>query len=117
MDKDILLKAIEETSINTSTVQAVESIYGKCNNEEAKKLITISANPIHSNGWRVLSLNEIMKASEQLQVDFADRGLLPLIDYFDNDFIVYDLKDAYWEMYNIVEDVKYMRTDDLSSLL
>ena len=50
-------------------------------------------NKIYENA-RLLSLEEILNAPEELSVDFVSHGLLPVFDVFDNDFICYQTKDG-----------------------
>ena len=67
--------------------------------------------------YRFLSLDEIEHADEDLHVDFINRKILPLIDCFDNDFIVYDFHGKKWMKFNIIELVAFNVKDSLEELL
>ena len=55
---------------------------------------------------RILSIEEIRDANEDLEVDFISLQLIPLIDCYDNDYICYDFKNDIWVVFNIVDEIK-----------
>jgi hypothetical protein len=62
---------------------------------------------------RSLSDCEILTASEDLSMDFVGKSLLPLFDIGDNDFIVFDLSENCWYLFNIADEVKFKRSEDI----
>lgn len=69
------------------------------------------------NDNRVLSCDEIIDAEKDLQVDFVKKGIIPIIDCGDNDFIVFILQTNKWAMYNIVDEVLFKKRDSLEDLI
>lgn len=66
---------------------------------------------------RLLSLEEILNADEDLQVDFVQYGLIPVFDVYDNDFICYQTKDGNWCKFNIVDEIRFQKDSRLEDLL
>ena len=66
---------------------------------------------------RIMSLTEIQSAPQELQVDFPDKGLLPLIDCLDNDFLVYDVARQNYSLFNIVDEVSFNSYSSLCEFL
>ena len=69
------------------------------------------------NFIRLLSLDEVIKASEELHVDFINLSIIPIFDIMDNDFICYDYKSKTWCKYNIIDEVKYKTNSQLINLI
>jgi hypothetical protein len=66
---------------------------------------------------RSLSESEVLNATKDLSVDFVGKSLLPLFDIGDNDFIVYDLSEKCWYLFDIVDEVKFKKSEDISGYL
>ena len=66
---------------------------------------------------RLLTFQEIEHASEQLQVDFVGKHMIPVIDCFDNDFAVYCFDRQKWALYNIVDDTSFNARNSLKELI
>lgn len=60
---------------------------------------------------RLMSNEEILNASEDLDVDFVEIMLLPLLDTGDNDYIAFDLKNDNWCMFNIADAIKFKQRE------
>lgn len=43
--------------------------------------------------------------------------MLPIIDAYDNTFIVYSFKDEVWAMYNLSDDILFDEKDTLEEIL
>lgn len=59
----------------------------------------------------------ILNADEELQVDFNKYGLIPVFDAYDNDYICYQIKNAKWSMFNIVDEIAFKKDSTLQDLL
>lgn len=68
-------------------------------------------------GARLLSLEEILDCSEDMQVDFSAIGLIPIFDIFDNDYICYQTKNNKWCIFNIVDEISFKKDSTLQELL
>ena len=73
------------------------------NNEELKLLLSyVNSKPIFFNEKRLVSIDEINDYKEDLLIDIE---CIPLIDLYDNYYIIYDLKENEFQMYCISDDV------------
>ena len=73
------------------------------NNEELKLLLSyVNSEPIFFNEKRLVSIDEINDYKEDLLIDIE---CIPLIDLYDNYYIIYDLKENEFQIYDISEDI------------
>ena len=73
------------------------------NNEELKLLLSyVNSEPIFFNEKRLVSIDEINDYKEDLLIDIE---CIPLIDLYDNYYIIYNLKENEFQIYDISEDV------------
>ena len=97
--------------VERKKVRAIEEQYGLELNDEAKRVFSMASDdPIflgEDGSVRILSMDEILEASEDMEVDFASYQIIPIADVYDNDYIVYDAKNECWCMFNIVDEVKF----------
>ena len=108
MNKTEYLDMLSDTVVDKVKVDKVQSVFGREVSETVQKIVSCSEDTVFfDDGYRTLSINEIINADEQLHAQFTENGLVPLIDCGDNDFIVYNAKDNNWSKYNIVDDVVF----------
>jgi hypothetical protein len=65
---------------------------------------------------RLLSLDESIKATEELHVDFINLNIIPIFDIMDNDFICYDFNNKIWCKFNIIDEVRYDESMQLETM-
>jgi len=115
-----ILKKLSEVTTDEAFVQSIESVYNARLSDEVKKIISLNQDAIFYEDkeiMRSLSNSEILNASEDLQVDFLGKSLLPVFDIGDNDFIIFDLSEDCWYLFNIVDEVKFKKAKSLSVYL
>ena len=118
MDKEQFLQAVSVQKLDSEKVSVIQEIYGFTPTEEIKKIISICDESVFiGDECRLLAYSEIQNASEELHVDFAGQKILPLFDYFDNDFIVWHFDEQNWSMYNITDQIAFKVREHLSDLL
>ncbi|UVI31966.1 hypothetical protein [Paenibacillus spongiae] len=66
---------------------------------------------------RFLGLDEIIHAEAYLHVDFAGRGLLPLFDLYENDFICYRIQDRQFCVFNIIDYSQFGQSGSVIDVL
>ena len=111
------LNGIENQAINTQLVNEVAKSYGVELTEYIKKLLSASSESIFFESddiLRLLSYTDIVKAPEDLSVDFIGLQLIPLFDTGDNDYIVFDIGNDNWCKFNIVDAVKFKQKSMLN---
>lgn len=120
MDTSQLMDIWETYEVNESVVHSVEKNYHVVLPENVKKMLSLTTHPFFWQGkqfCRLLSLSEILHASQDLHVDFIGMGSIPFFDKGENDFIIYRVSQNSWEMFNIVDQVSWHSSSDLRSLL
>ncbi len=66
---------------------------------------------------RALSYNEIINASKEYNKGFKELGIIPFIDAYDNDLIVYIISENQWAKYNLSDDILFKKKDNLEDVL
>ncbi len=57
--------------------------------------------------YRLLCREEAENCEEELGAEFFKKGLLPLIDLADNDFICWDDRNGVWVVFNVVDGTAF----------
>lgn len=117
--KDILSN-ITSLPIDHMFFSLLEDLYKTSISEDLKRVLSISKETAFYEDaplLRGLSYDEILNASSDMAVDFLSKQILPVFDVGDNDFIVYDLVEKCWYMFNIVDEVKFAKADFLTEYL
>ena len=52
-----------------------------------------------------------------MKYDFVSKGLIPLIDAYENTYVVYMISEKKWAKYNIVDQVLFKKREKLESVL
>ena len=118
MEKSEYLELISRNDIDMVKVTEIETIYGCTLSEIARKLISNCDEALFfDNGTRILAFDEIINAEIDLHIDFKDKGLIPVADCGNNDFIVYHFNDDIWSKFNIIDETVFKKRNELSELL
>ena len=99
-----LIELIQETPIDEKNVELIEKKYECSIPKLIKHIISYDAEDRFSVGCRLLTFDEIVKADDYLGLDLSLKKLIPIIDTFDNDFILYDAGNGNWIKMNIVDE-------------
>ncbi|MBP3717001.1 MAG: SEL1-like repeat protein [Paludibacteraceae bacterium] len=67
--------------------------------------------------FRVLSFDEIVDAEEDMDTDFKSMKMIPLIDCYDNQFVVYKFEEQCWAMYSFDDDNSWDENPSLGDFL
>jgi bacterioferritin (cytochrome b1) len=111
-----LFRQLEKIPINEKGVASIEEKYGYQLSVEAKKIVSYSEGGSFFEDddlIRILAIDEIINANEELNVDFVQQKLLPLIDTGDNNFIVFNFENNRWCKFNIVDETRYRESTSL----
>ena len=111
------LKLSNDQVINQPFVDNLRSHYSaELNNNKANQVFSSIPNGEFFDSddiIRLLSHDEILNASRELDVDFVELQLIPLMDTGDNDFIVFDIDGGNWCKFNIVDSIKFKHKESL----
>lgn len=112
------LEKIETTGVDPKTVAKIEMLYGHPIPTYIQKMVSFSEESVFfDDGYRTLSLAEILDAEKDLHVDFVGQNMIPLLDCGDNDFVVYLFHDELWPKFNIVDACFFKRRASLRDLI
>ena len=118
MNKEEYLNNLNTVEILSSRIKDVETIY-KCNlNEKLSKIISYADSvSFFDEERRALSYKEIIDPINNIDYDFIIRGLIPLIDAYDNSYIVFVIKENKWAKYNIYDEVLFKKKNSFEEVL
>lgn len=115
------LKKLKSTEVDDSAVDKIEEKYTKISSREAKQVISLAGTGGFLDGGksvcRKLSLDDILDANTELNLDFPEKGIIPFFDRGDNDYIVFNVKEYCWEMFNIVDEISFKSEKVLEDIL
>lgn len=118
MTKQEYIKSLLRCSDNKDRIKTVSDLYGAEITGVISKIISFSDNAdFIADERRVLSYNEIIKASTTYGVDFKEKGIIPFVDAYDNDLIVYIIAENVWAKYNISDDIIFKKKDNIEDIL
>lgn len=117
MNKKEFIEVVKSTKINYTNLSGIEQRYGKISCATVCQLLSIQKETLFFDEFRLLSIDEIINAPEELHVDFDAKKILPLIDCGDNDFIVFHIGTNKWSRFNIVDECIFKERDSLEDVL
>lgn len=87
------------------------------NNKELKTILNYVDNDsiFFNDDMRLLSKDEIENFEEQCDCKIGK--YIPLIDVYDNNFIVYDLDNDNFLLYNIVDEISFNKNFDIKNII
>lgn len=118
MTRSEYINALARLKIDSSKVSKLEKDYEASFPNTVKKIISNADDTIFfDDEYRVLSFDEVEDAEKDLHVDFKSKGIIPLLDCGENDFIVYHFKDDFWSKFNIIDETVFKKKKSLDELL
>lgn len=91
--------------------------YSSINNKELQEILKyVKEEPVFlSNEMRLLSKEEILNYKEELSVEMDN--IIPLIDLYDNNFLIYNITEDVFEKLNIVDETVFGKTNTIENYL
>ena len=117
MNKKQFLLVVEATQVNEKALKEITKLYGEIKSDLIKKALSLQKDTLFFDDYRLLAHEEIIKANEELHVNFTGRKILPLIDCGENDFIVYNILKNNVSKFNIVDETFFKERATLSDIL
>lgn len=111
------LSQLSAFKVDEKKVTKIEKIYGKTLPDTVKKMVSNNDKSLFIGDYRILSFSEIKDAEDDLEVNFSDIGIIPLVDCGDNDFIVYNFKTEKWSLFNIIDSCSFKVKSKLEELM
>jgi len=118
MKKNVFFDQLAKNAIDELKVAQIEQAYGFELPIEVKRIISVCNETIFlENNCRFLSFSEIIDAENDLHIAFKEKGILPIADCGENDFIIYHLRDGFWSKFNIIDEIIFKKKERLAELL
>lgn len=118
MSRVEFLKSLEFTKVNIEILKQITNVYGSDVPLEIIKIFSSNTSPelFDENESRTLSLAEVLNAEENNHVPFKSKHIIPIIDCGSNDFIVFDIINRKWFVYNILDETMFGESDSFEKL-
>lgn len=116
MDIMDFLISLGQGSRDEQSAEKIEQVYGVRLKDDIKQVLSKKPEGIFfasDDILRLLSCEEIIDASRNMNVDFVGLKLIPIMDTGDNDYIVYDIEKRSWCKFNIVDNTKFKQRKSL----
>lgn len=117
MTKKEFISQVNNANIVEKNVIKIETVYKVKLPVIIKKLVSVSEKTEFIEDWRLMANSEIVSANEELHVDFVGKGMLPLIDCGDNNFIVYHFNTDEWSKFNIIDECIFKKKTRIEEFL
>ncbi len=110
MTKEQFLNMLSEQEVYSKSIERIEAKYDAHFPDAVMRIISCAKESIFvDNGYRILSNEEVLLAEQELHVAFKEKGILPLVDCGENDFIVFHYKDGFWSKFNITDEAVFKK--------
>ncbi len=118
MDKKEYYKNVMSCDVDDNKVEAISRIYNAEISDELKHFISYADKvDFFDDERRALRYAEIENPADVMEIDFVGMGYVPIVDAYDNSYIVYILKDSIWARYNSIDDMVYVEGQNIEDLL
>jgi hypothetical protein len=112
------IEAVRNTVLDQTRVKNIEEIYSTKINELVSKIISLGDTvDFFDEERRALSYVEISKPNEIMEIDFVSKRMIPLVDIYDNSYVVYLIEDKQYALYNAIDDMEFKRSNIFEDLL
>lgn len=118
MNKQEYLDKVLKYPENPERTKAISELYGTSINGIIARVVSFAGNAdFIGDERRAFSYDEILNASKEYGKDFKALGIIPFVDAYDNDLIVYVIAENVWAKYNMGDDIIFKKRDALEKLL
>lgn len=118
MNKTEYMDAVKNAVVKQDRVEAIAKVYGIQVNDTIAGILSVADQiDFFDEERRALAYAEILNPVEKMDIDFVDLQAIPLIDAYDNTYIVYMIREKKWAKYNSIDNVFFKKKDSLSEVL
>ncbi|WP_019680655.1 hypothetical protein [Ruminococcus flavefaciens] len=118
MNKAEYMDAVKNAVIKQDRVDAITNIYGIQVNDTIAGIVSVAdLISFFDEERRALAYAEILNPVEYMNIDFVTLQAIPLIDAYDNTYIVYMIREKKWAKYNSIDNVFFKKKDSFSEVL
>lgn len=103
---------------NSERIKAISDLFENEINGIIAKIISFADNAdFIGEERRVFSYNEILNASKEYDTDFQALGIIPIIDAYDNELIVYVIAENVWAKFSLSDEILFKKSNTLEEIL
>lgn len=118
MTKQEYIDNVKKYPENSERIRAISDIYGTEITGQIAQIVSFADNAdFIGEERRAFSFNEILSAAKEYDIDFKALGIIPIIDAYDNELIVYVIADNIWAKYSMSDDVLFKKRTSLEEIL
>lgn len=118
MTKKEYLESVKTCEINSERVEAIEKLYKVSIKGLIASVISYAGTvDFFDEERRALSFEEMVNADKINGTSFVKNKMLPMIDAYDNDYIVYDFNEEKWGKVNLADMLLFKKRDSLDEVL
>ena len=118
MTKQEYMDNVKKYPENSERIRAISDIYGTEIKGQIAKIISFADNAdFIGEERRAFTFSEILNAAKEYDIDFKALGIIPIIDAYDNELIVYVIADNIWAKYSMSDDVLFRKKASLEEIL
>ena len=118
MTKAEYIERVRNSKVSPKRIKIINKAYETEINDIVAQIVSLADKvDFFDEERRALSFQEIANPKEQMKYDFVSKGLIPLIDAYDNTYVVYMISEKKWAKYNIVDQVLFKKREKLESVL
>lgn len=118
MTKQEYIDNVKKYPENSERIRAISDIYGTEITGRIAKIVSFADNAdFIGEERRAFTFSEILNAAKEYDIDFKALGIIPIIDAYDNELIVYVISDNIWAKYSMSDDVLFKKRTSLEEIL
>ena len=102
------IESTKNVQMDEKKIKLIESVYCNSFPDFVKKIISnLNETLFFDDEKKMLAIKEVINASENLEINFQEIKILPLFDFYDNNFLAFDYNHNKWCMFNISDQVQF----------
>lgn len=118
MTKQEYIDNVKKHPENSERIRAISDIYGTEITGQIAQIVSFADNAdFIGEERRAFTFSEILNAAKDYNIDFKALGIIPIIDAYDNELIVYVISDNIWAKYSMSDDVLFKKRTSLEEIL
>ncbi len=118
MTKQEYMDNVKKYPENAERIRVISDRYGTEINGLIAQIVSFADNAdFIGEERRAFTFNEILNAAKEYDIDFKALGIIPIIDAYDNELIVYVIADNIWAKYSVSDDVLFKKRASLEEIL
>ena len=118
MTKQEYIDSVMQYPANKDRIKEISDLYGTKINGIIAKIVSFADNAdFIGEERRAFSYNEILNASKEYDTDFQTLGIIPIIDAYDNELIVYVIAEKVWAKYSLSDEILFKKKNTIEEIL